>query len=89
MRNVVDVKGKRIIFWHNLWCGDSALKCAFPSLFRMARDQAVAVGDSFSCSNNIIHWNVHFVRNVHDWEVDLISNFYGRLYNAKAVQGCG
>jgi hypothetical protein len=46
--------GSKISFWHDLWCGDIALKVAFPALFDIARlkDAVVAdnlerLGDSF------------------------------------------
>jgi hypothetical protein len=28
--------GTRISFWHDLWCGDTVLKVAFPVLFGIA-----------------------------------------------------
>ena len=29
--------GFRVLFWHDVWCGDQPLKDQFPDLFRMAR----------------------------------------------------
>jgi hypothetical protein len=28
--------GSKIRFWHDMWCGDKALKAAFPDLFKLA-----------------------------------------------------
>jgi hypothetical protein len=45
--------GTKISFWHDMWCGDMALKVAFPALFDIAsaKDSSVAknleiLGDS-------------------------------------------
>lgn len=35
--------GARIRFWHDIGCGEAALKNDFPSLFRIARDQEAAM----------------------------------------------
>ena len=29
--------GSKVLFWEDVWCGDSSLKTQFPDLFRMAR----------------------------------------------------
>jgi hypothetical protein len=38
--------GSKIIFWHDLWCGDTALKVAFPTLFGIARVKDATVADN-------------------------------------------
>ncbi|KAF5467451.1 hypothetical protein F2P56_017276 [Juglans regia] len=76
-----------ILFWHDLWCGDSSLKLDFPSLFRIARDQNAAVGNSFCCIDNNTQWNVIFIRDVNDWEVDDVKAFLERLYSSKLMLG--
>jgi len=46
-----DVKdGSRVLFWHDVWCGDRSLKTQFPSPFRMARHKNATVHD-------VIFWN--------------------------------
>lgn len=52
-----------------------ALKNAFPSLFRIAKDQEGAEADSLIFLNNIPQWNVSFIREVHDWEPSVVSVF--------------
>jgi hypothetical protein len=41
---IVVGNGTGIKFWHNLWCGDTVLKVAFPVLFSITRlkDASVA-----------------------------------------------
>uniref|UniRef100_A0A7C9AA13 Reverse transcriptase domain-containing protein n=1 Tax=Opuntia streptacantha TaxID=393608 RepID=A0A7C9AA13_OPUST len=40
--------GSRVLFWHDIWCGDHSLKTLFPSLFRMARHKNATVLDVVS-----------------------------------------
>jgi hypothetical protein len=42
--------GSKVSFWHDCWCGDLALKEAFPVLFSIAhaKDATVAVFMDFS-----------------------------------------
>ena len=42
--------GSRVLFWHDVWCGDRSLKTQFTSLFRMARHKNATVHD-------VISWN--------------------------------
>jgi len=66
--------------------GFSSREC-LPFPFRIARDQDAAVADSLSFVNNSLQWSVDFVRNVHDWEVNVVSDFFGRLHDLKIAQG--
>ncbi|KAG2682775.1 hypothetical protein I3843_10G000300 [Carya illinoinensis] len=79
--------GKRTLLWHDLWCGVSPLKQDFPSRFRIARDQNAAVGKSFCGIDNNIQWNVIFIRDVNDWEVDDVKAFLERIYSSKLMFG--
>jgi hypothetical protein len=38
--------GSKISFWHDLWCGDTALKVAFLALFDIARFKDAVVADN-------------------------------------------
>lgn len=57
------------------------------SLFRNARRQDITVTNSFSCLNAIVQWDVEFVRAVHDWKVNSVSNFFENLCSVKTIQG--
>jgi hypothetical protein len=63
-----------------LWCGDKALKEAFPVLYGIvcAKDASVAAHLKFSGDFN--QWKVSFVRAAHDWEVDVFASFFNLLY---------
>ena len=50
----------RISFWHDLWCGDTILKEAFPILFGIAhmKDASMAANLEFFSGSN--QWNMSF-----------------------------
>jgi hypothetical protein len=66
----------KVSFWHDLCCGNMALKGAFPDLFGIvcAKDVFVAAHLKFSSAST--QWNVSLVRSAHDWEVDVIASFF-------------
>jgi len=59
--------GTRTRFWHNLWCGDTVLKEAFPVLFGIAREKDTSVAGNMEILGGSIQWDVSFVREAHDW----------------------
>jgi hypothetical protein len=64
-------KGSKIRFWYDVWCGDRALKEAFPGLFIITSFKEASIADNVERSNGTIQWNIHFSRLVHDWEVEV------------------
>jgi len=72
--------GERIRFWHDLWCGDSVLKEVFPDLFGIARVKDASVADNMEVLGGSTQWNVSFVREAHDWEVDVFASFFQVLH---------
>jgi len=72
----------RTQFWHDLWCGDMVLKEAFPVLFGIARMKDASVADNMEVLSSSIQWNVSFVREAHDWEVDVFASFFQVLHLA-------
>ena len=73
--------GKRVKFWHDCWCGDMPLKGAFPELFVISGDREASVDDIMSFPNGILHWDIRFSRNVHDWELESLSSFMELIYS--------
>ena len=73
--------GKRVEFWHDCWCGDMSLKGVFPELFVLSRDREASVDDIMSFPNGILHWDLRFSKNVHDWELESLSSFMELIYS--------
>jgi hypothetical protein len=79
--------GSKIIFWHDLWCGDTTLKEAFPALFSIARLTDAVVEDNLELSGDSLQWNVSFISEAHDWEVDVFASFFQLLHSVKVNRG--
>jgi hypothetical protein len=78
-----------ISFWHDTWCGDQPLKVSYPELYRIARNKKAWVSDNMQILNEVVHWNVHFIREAQDWEVEVVMDFYGKLYETQRHMGGG
>jgi hypothetical protein len=79
--------GSTIRFWHDQWCGDVALKEAFPTLFRIARAKNASVASSLEFFGGSNQWNVSFARTADDWEVDVFASFLQVLHSARVRRG--
>jgi hypothetical protein len=78
--------GIRTKFWHDLWCGDTVLKEAFPVIFGIARVKDASVVDNMEILGGSIQWDVSFVREAHDWKVDVFALFFQVLQSATVSQ---
>lgn len=45
------------------------------------------MADLMKFSNGVLHWDLHFIRSVQDWELDSLSNFMGMIYGS-SLDGC-
>ena len=70
--------GRRVKFWHDVWCNDMPLKDSFPSLFAFAIAKKAWVED-VRVERGMVTWNLCFSRNFHDWELDVVNNFFLKL----------
>lgn len=52
---------------------------SFPELFCIARDMDTLVAGHMFGHNDEVHWDMNFIRLVHDWEVDSVSSFSNAL----------
>ena len=71
--------GSRVLFWKDVWCGESALKSQFPVLYRLARFKEATVDQMLSRSGEHIHWDLSFVRRLNDWEEESVCNLLAIL----------
>jgi len=56
--------GSRVLFWHDVWCGDCPLKTQFFDLFRMARFMYATIQVVVSRNGDNCHWNLTFMRSL-------------------------
>jgi hypothetical protein len=49
--------GTRTKFWHDMWCGDTVLKEAFPVLFGIARAKDASAADNLELLGDSNQWN--------------------------------
>ena len=50
--------GSRVLFWQDVWCGESSLKSQFPNLFRVERFKEATVDQMLSRNGEHIHWDL-------------------------------
>jgi hypothetical protein len=55
-------------------------------LFCIARDRDALVADHMFAHNEV-HWDMNFIRLVHDWEVDFVSSLFNALYSIRMGWG--
>jgi hypothetical protein len=61
---------------------DTVLKEVFPDLFGIARVKDASVADNMEVLGGSIKWNVSFVREMHDWKVDVFASLFQVLHSA-------
>jgi hypothetical protein len=79
--------GSRVLFWQDVWCEELPLKIVFPALFTIACAKEAWVEENMVVVNGAIHWNVMFLRPVHDWELEEVSQFFELLYSQQIRHG--
>jgi hypothetical protein len=80
--------GSSVRLWHDVWCGDSPLKRVYPGLFLIFEDRDASVAVLMSFRHNSLHWELNFLRNIQDWELDSMTSFLEVVYSA-TVEGNG
>lgn len=49
--------GRRVCFWHDVWCGEVTVGERFPELYRIARDKDALVANYLGVVDGMVHWN--------------------------------
>jgi hypothetical protein len=80
---MVTGRGARILFWHDLWCGETPLKTLFPVLFSCSSNKTAYIESLLS---RIVEgegrvWNLSFFRDFNDWEMDELLNFFTLIHS--------
>ncbi|RVW30212.1 putative ribonuclease H protein [Vitis vinifera] len=68
-------KGNTIRFWTDVWCSERALSHCFPHLFGMAVQRNSTVEEMWDQSSGQGNWNLNFLRDFNDWELELVGDF--------------
>jgi hypothetical protein len=73
--------GSRIRFWQDKWCGDSALMDRFPILYTCSSQHEMTIDSVLvrPTARGPCEWNVTFVRDFNDWEIEVVVEFFQLL----------
>ena len=86
-------KGNTIRFWIDVWCSESALSHCLPHLFGMTVQRNSTVEEMWDQSSGQGSWNLNFLRDFNDWELDLVGDFLhilrGHKPHWRKTQSCG
>ena len=80
--------GTLIKFWQDQWCGQTSLSVCYPELFRLSCNKDASVADFMHFTNVVLHWDLHFVRAIQDWELQSLMTFMGAIYDSE-IRGIG
>jgi hypothetical protein len=79
--------GALLSFWQDHWCGDTPLMVRFPKLYRLASHPGASVQDLMIFDGTSHHWDVSFIRLLHDWEMESVAEFLDVIYSAVPCEG--
>jgi hypothetical protein len=74
--------GSKVLFWHDVLCGELPLKTLFPELFLIACGKDAWVEENMQRQNGTTLWNNLFTRPIYDWEVEVVTRFF-EMYSLK------
>ncbi|KAL6340700.1 hypothetical protein AAG906_014390 [Vitis piasezkii] len=76
-------KGSKINFWTDVWCKGTRLSQNFPHLYAMASHRNATVEEMWDQNFGQGGWNLRFLRDFNDWEMDMIGNLLHVLRDYK------
>ncbi|RVW15156.1 putative ribonuclease H protein [Vitis vinifera] len=76
-------KGSKINFWTDVWCKGTRLSQNFPYLYAMASHRNATVEEMWDQNFGEGGWNLRFLRDFNDWELDMIGNLLHVLRDYK------
>ncbi|RVW23874.1 hypothetical protein CK203_094655 [Vitis vinifera] len=80
-------KGSKINFWTDVWCNGTRLSQNFPHLFAMASHRNATVEELWDQNFGQRGWNLRFLRDFNDWEMDMIGDLLHALEGLQALYG--
>ncbi|RVW87760.1 Transposon TX1 uncharacterized 149 kDa protein [Vitis vinifera] len=79
--------GRKVKFWKDIWCGNTPLCEAFPSLFAFAVSQDAWVEDCWDYMGDAGGWNPCFSRSFNDWELEAVASLLSVLQGKRLNVG--
>jgi hypothetical protein len=78
-------QGTCVSFWKDKWCGDTSLMALFPTLFTCSSNRDTTIVNVLTSPNSrgVQEWNVTFVRDINNWEVNVVVEFFQFLHSHK------
>jgi hypothetical protein len=73
--------GSQVRFWHDLCWGDSPFKVTYPELYEISGNTDDYVAMLMSVDSSVLHWDLDFFRNIHDWELESMTSFMDLIYS--------
>jgi len=80
--------GSKVQFWLDWWCVTTILADCYLELFRIFRNKEASVADLLRYTNGVLRWDMHFFRDVHDWELEGFWSSMDTIYGTP-VRGIG
>ena len=76
-------QGTCVSFWNDKWCGDTSMMVLFPTLFTCSSNREATIAEVLSGpdARGVREWNVTFVRDFNNWEVDVVAEFFQFLHS--------
>ncbi|KAJ9687212.1 hypothetical protein PVL29_015890 [Vitis rotundifolia] len=78
-------KRNRIKFWTDVWCGDSALYQRFQQLYILVANRNALVEDLWDQNVGEGGWNLRFIGDFNDWEVEMVGELLQALRDFRIV----
>ena len=80
--------GSKVQFCLDRWCGTSSLADCYLETYRICRNKEASVADLMRYTNGVLHWEIHFCRDVHNRELEAFWSFINTIYST-LVRGIG
>lgn len=70
---------ERVQFWLDSWCSPTPVNVKNPNLFSLVSNKEGSIKDHMIRGQSFYSWNLHFRRDIDDWELEDVSNLLSRL----------
>jgi hypothetical protein len=75
--------GTNIWLWHDWWWGNEAWRDLYLDLYSITKNQESAVAGYLHWITENTHWDITFMRDIQDWQMDMLIAFLDPTYSTK------